>query len=121
MRVLQAGERVWLVLNDAANRIVYQIEYGPAVNHGTGETLMMYRVDHWVLQRDRRWPLGFYDELAQATKACELSLGMPSFVSPVTAPDGSIVTPAEQQQRWLTGRDPRTGAPRPPAAATAGS
>ncbi len=30
MKTLQAGERVWLILNDAATKIEFQIEYGPA-------------------------------------------------------------------------------------------
>ena len=77
MHVLRPGERVWLVLDDAL-RIKFQIEYRLAVRQDTHESLMMYRVDHWVLQRDQRWPLGFYDELAGALDACALALGMPS-------------------------------------------
>lgn len=109
MRVLQAGERVWLVVADTGTRIHFAIEYGPAVHQRTHETLKMYRVDHWVLKRSERWPLGYYDELQQGIDACALSLGMPNFLTPVTAPDGSIVSPAEQKARWQAGRDPRTG------------
>lgn len=109
VKILQAGERVWLILNDAANRIEFQIEYGPAVRSDTHETLMMYRVDHWVLKRSDRWPLGYYDELRQAIDACALALGMPNFLTPATAPDGTIITPEEQRARWQAGRDPRTG------------
>ncbi len=109
MKKLQAGERVWLILNDAATKIEFQIEYGPAIRSDTHETLMMYRVDHWVLKRSVRWPLGYYDELRQALDACALALGMPNFLAPATAPDGTIVTPEEQRARWQAGLDPRTG------------
>ncbi|RDV44011.1 hypothetical protein DOE76_14855 [Leifsonia sp. ku-ls] len=112
MRVLRAGEKVWLVVDDVASRIHFVIEYGPAVNQRTHETLMKYRVDHWTLRRSDRWPLGFYDELRAATMACELAVEQPSFVSPVTAPDGTIVTADEQRARWHAGLDPRTGKPR---------
>lgn len=110
MRVLQAGERVWLVVADTGTRIHFVIEYVPAVHQRTHETLMMYRVDHFTIKRNERWPLGYYEKLQQATDACALSLGMPNFLSPVTAPDGTIVTPTEQKARWQAGRDPRTGA-----------
>ncbi|MBB2969246.1 MULTISPECIES: hypothetical protein [Leifsonia] len=109
MRVLQAGERVWLVVADAGTRIHFVIEYGPAVHQRTHETLMMYRVDHFTIKRAERWPLGYYDELQHAIDACALSLGMPNFLAPITAPDGSIVSPEEQKARWQVGRDPRTG------------
>jgi hypothetical protein len=109
MKVLQAGERVWFVLDDHATRIHFVIEYGPAVNQLTHETHIKYRVDHWVLRRDQRWPLGYYDELRQAKDACALALGMPTFYTAATAPDGSIVTPEEQRARWQAGLDPRTG------------
>jgi hypothetical protein len=66
------------------------------VNERTHET-MMYRVDHWVLRRADRWPLGFYDQLQQAKDACALALGMPSFLTPVTGPNGQFVTPDEQR------------------------
>lgn len=108
MHVLRPGEHVWLVLNDAL-KIRFQIEYRLAVRKNTHESLMMYRVDHWVLQREQRWPLGFYDELMPALDACALALGMPNFLTPATAPDGSIVTPEEQRSRWRAGLDPRTG------------
>ena len=98
-----------MVLDDSATRIRFQIEYRLAVNQITHESVMMYRIDHWTLRREDRWPLGFYDELQQALDACEMALGMPSFVAPVTAPDGSIVTPEEQRDRWRAGLDPRTG------------
>lgn len=110
MRVLQAGERVWLVVADTGTRIHFVIEYGPAVHQRTHETLMMYRVDHFTVKRAERWPLGFYDELQHAIDACALSLGMPNFLTPVTSPDGSIVSPEEQKARWKAGQDPRTGA-----------
>lgn len=109
MRVLRAGEKVWLVIDDAAIRIHFVIEYGPAVNQRTHETLMKYRVDHWVLKRSDRWPLGFYDELRSATRACELAIEEQAFISPATAPDGSIITADEQKARWRAGLDPRTG------------
>lgn len=109
VKVLQVGEQVWLVLNDAANRIHFQIEYGPATRSDTHETLMVYRVDHWVLKRSDRWPLGYYDELRQAVDGCALALGMPNFLTPATAPDGTIITPQEQRSRWQAGLDPRTG------------
>lgn len=109
MRILQAGERVWLVVADAGTRIHFVIEYGPAVHERTHETLMMYRVDHFTIKRAERWPLGYYEELGQAVDACAFSLGMPNFLTPVTSPDGSIVTPEEQKARWKAGRDPRTG------------
>jgi len=108
MRVLQAGERVWLVIADSGTRIHFVIEYGPAVHQRTHETLMMYRVDHFTIKRAERWPLGFYDELRQALDACALSLGMPNFLTLIRAPDGSVVAPAEQKLRWQAGRDPRT-------------
>lgn len=87
------------------------IEYRPAVHQRTLETLMMYRVDHFTVKRADRWPLGFYGELQMAIDGCALSLGMPNFLTPVTAPDGSIVTSAEQKVRWQAGQDPRSGAP----------
>ncbi|GAA0431207.1 hypothetical protein GCM10009543_28560 [Leifsonia naganoensis] len=46
-----------------------------------------------------------------AVDACALSLGMPNFLIPVTAPNGSIATPTEQKARWQAGLDPRTGLP----------
>ncbi len=109
MKTLHAGEKVWLVLDDAVNRIEFQIEYAPATRSATHETLMMYRVDHWVLKRSDRWPLGYYDELRTALDACALALGMPNFLAPATAPDGTIITPEEQRERWRAGLDPRTG------------
>jgi hypothetical protein len=109
MHVLRPGEKVWLVLDDAL-----QIEYRLAVRQDTHESLMMYRVDHWVLQREQRWPLGFYEELNQALDACGVTLGMPTFLTPATAPDGTIVTPEEQRARWRAGLDPRTGRSRRP-------
>ncbi|SDL92969.1 hypothetical protein [Microbacterium azadirachtae] len=112
VRVLQAGERVWLVLEERPLRIRFVIEYGPAVNQRTHETLMMYRVDHFTVKRYDRWPLGFYEELRKATDACARALGVPSLLTPERAPDGSVVTPAEQRQRWQAGLDPRTGLPR---------
>ena len=60
-------------------------------------------------KRDDRWPLGYYDQLRQALDACALALGMPNFLAPVTAPDGTIITPEEQRERWRAGLDPRTG------------
>lgn len=78
---------------------------------------MMYRADHWVLKREQRRPLGFYDELNQALDACAMALEMPNFITPATAPDGSIVTPAEQRARWRAGLDPRSGKPLTAAAA----
>jgi hypothetical protein len=113
VKVLQAGEKVWLVLAEEPLRIRFVIEYAPAVHQVTGETLMMYRVDHWVLKRADRWPLGFYKLLQQAIDAAARDLGMPTFLTPVTAPDGTIVTPAEQRARWQAGLDPRTGQPAP--------
>jgi len=59
------GESDWLVLDDAIQPR-FLIHHGPAVNKLTGETLMMYRVDHWVLKRADRWPLGYYETLATA-------------------------------------------------------
>jgi len=73
---------------------------------------MRYRVDHWVLQKERRWPLGYYESLQDAIDACAATLGMPEFRTPATGPDGTILTPAEQKARWLAGQDPRTGQPR---------
>lgn len=87
----------------------FLIHYGPAVHKLTHETLMMYRVDHWVLKRVDRWPLGYYETLATAQAAAESELGVPKFVAPVTDPQGQIVTPEEQRQRWAAGLDPRTG------------
>lgn len=113
MRVLQAGERVWLVIADTGTRIHFVIEYGPAVHQRTHETLMMYRVDHFTIKRGERWPLGYYDELQQAVDACALSMGMPNFLTPITSSDGFIVTPAEQKARWIAGQDPRSGRPVP--------
>lgn len=56
MGVLQAGERVWLVVADTGTRIHFVIEYGPVVHQRTHETLMMYRVDHSVIRRPSgRW------------------------------------------------------------------
>lgn len=110
MKVLQAGENDWLVVADAGTRIHFVIEYGPAVHQRTHETFMMYRVDHFTIKRSERWPLGFYDALQSALDACALSLGMPNFLTPVTAPDGSIVSPEEQKARWKAAQDPRTGA-----------
>lgn len=109
MRVLQAGERVWLVVADSGTRIHFVIEYGPAVHRRTHETLMMCRVDHFTVKRADRWPLGFYNELQQAVDGAAFSLGMPNFLTAVTAPDGTIVTPGERRVRWQTERDPRTG------------
>ena len=111
MRVLQAGERVWLVVADTGTRIRFVIEYGPAVHQRAHETLMMYRVDHLTIKRSERWPLGYYGELREAVDACALSLGMPNFLTPITAPDGSIVSPEEQKSRWRSGLDPRSGKP----------
>lgn len=112
MKVLRVGEKVWLVVDDVASRIHFVIEYGPAVNKLTRETLMMYRVDHWVLKRTDRWPLGYYETIAEAQNAVEGELGVPKFLVPVTDPGGQIVTPEEQHQRWAAGLDPRTGTPR---------
>lgn len=105
------GESDWLVLDDAI-RPRFLIHHGPAVNAITHETLMMYRVDHWVLKRADRWLLGYYETLAEAQGAAEGELGVPKFLAPVTDPQGQIVTPEEQRQRWAAGLDPRSGRPR---------
>lgn len=105
------GENDWLVLDDAIQPC-FLIHHGPAVNKLTRETLMMYRVDHWVLKRADRWPLGYYETLAEAQLAAESTLGTPKFLAPVTDHGGRIVTPQEQRERWEAGLDPRTGMPR---------
>ncbi|MFF1879515.1 hypothetical protein [Leifsonia sp. NPDC058230] len=108
MRVMTQGERVWLVLDDGL-QIRYQIECWLAAQQDTHESLMMYRVDHWALNRAQRWPLGFYDELSPALDACALALGMPNFLTSVTASDGTIITPEEQRATWRACSDPRAG------------
>lgn len=47
------------VVDDGTSRIHFVIEYGPAVNQCTRETLMKHRVDHRTLRRTDRWPLGY--------------------------------------------------------------
>jgi hypothetical protein len=108
MRSIHVGVTDWLVIDDGANPR-FLIHYGPAVYEATRETLMMYRVDHWVLERERRWPLGYYETLAEATEACEASIGGRKFVAPAIDPQGRVVTIEEQQRSWDEGRDPRTG------------
>lgn len=78
----------------------------------THETLMIYRVDYFTIGRSDRWPLGFYEELRHATDACATALGTPSFLTPERSSDGTVVTPAEQRQRWHAGLDPHPGFPR---------
>ena len=119
MRVVQVGERVWVVLDELATRVFFVIEYAPAVHRERHETHMLYRVDHWVLQRHKRWPLGFFEELRQAVAACERELTKPGFAAPVVAPDGTVVPPDVQQSRWQAGLDPRTGQSRPSTTAGA--
>jgi len=67
-KLIHVGVDDWLVLSRAAEP-KYLIHYGPAVHKVTGETLMRYRVDHFVLERQKRWPLGFYETLEDATDA----------------------------------------------------
>jgi hypothetical protein len=67
-KTIHVGVDDWLVL-DVIAEPRFLIHYGPAVHKVTGETLMRYRVDHFVLERAKRWPLGFYDTLAEATDA----------------------------------------------------
>jgi hypothetical protein len=112
MKTIRVGENDWLVLDDAIEPR-FLIHHGPAVNSATRETLMMYRVDHWVLKRSDRWQLGYYETLADAQLAAEGTLGTPTFLVPVTDPHGQIITPQEQRERWQAGLDPRTGSPRP--------
>ncbi|MFJ8896583.1 hypothetical protein ACIRCZ_18515 [Leifsonia sp. NPDC102414] len=109
--MLRPGETVWLVLDDAL-QIRFQIEYRLAVRPDTHESLMMYRVDHWVLKREQRWPLGYYDELNQAIDACATALGMPNFITPATAPDGSIVTRPSSAPAGVQGWTRAAGNPR---------
>ncbi|QJA00357.1 hypothetical protein [Leifsonia sp. PS1209] len=111
MKTIQVALQQWLVVDDVV-KPRFLISVVPAVHRETGETLMRYRVDHWVLQREQRWQLGYYELLQEAIDACAEKLGMPEFRAPMTAPDGTIVTPAEQRARWLTGTDPRSGQPR---------
>lgn len=66
--VIRVGVADWLVV-DAAVRPRYLIHYGPAVHKVTGETLMRYRVDHWVLEREKRWQVGFFETLREAEEA----------------------------------------------------
>ena len=54
VRVLRVGVDDWLVV-DAALNVRYLIHYGPAVNQVTHETLIMYQVINWVLERQDRW------------------------------------------------------------------
>ena len=108
VKTIRVGESDWLVLDDAIQPR-FLIHHGPTVNKITRETLMMYRVDHWVLKRSDRWPLGYYETLADAQLAAESTLGAPKFLAPVTDPHGQIVTPEEQRERWQAGLDPRTG------------
>ena len=113
VKTIQVALQQWLVVDDVV-KPRFLISVVPAVHKVTGETMMRYRVDHWVLQRERRWPLGYYELLQDAIDACAAKLGMPDFRAPATGPDGRIVTPVEQRERWMAGLDPRTGRPRPP-------
>lgn len=80
---IHVGVDDWLVLDIHADPR-FLIHYGPAVHKGTGETLMRYRVDHWVLERSRRWALGFYETLCEATDAAVAEILKPSPTVPGT-------------------------------------
>lgn len=54
MRVLQAGERVWLVVADTGTRIHFMIACGQAVTQRTHEALMKQRIDHFTIKRAGR-------------------------------------------------------------------
>jgi len=64
-RTIQVALQQWLVIDDVVTPRCL-ISVVSAVHTVTGETLVRYRVDRWVLQRERRWPLGYYELLQEA-------------------------------------------------------
>lgn len=47
MRIIQVATTDWLVI-DEVFRPRHLIHYGPAVNHATGETHLIYRITKWA-------------------------------------------------------------------------
>lgn len=62
-----------------------------------------------MLKRGQPVAAGLLRRAAQALDPCALAFSMPNFFTPVTAPDGAILTPEEQRERWRASVDPRTG------------
>lgn len=87
-KVIHVGVDDWLVLDTTAEPR-YLIHYGPAVHRVTGETLMRYRVDHWTLERKRRWQLGYYETLSEARDAAIDELTRPTDPKPQDGPPGA--------------------------------
>lgn len=103
----------WLVLEGSKPRFV--IHYGAAVHRETGETLMMYRLDAWVLERRRRWTVGWHEHLDDAIADARERIEWPEPVTPLVGggeEHGSCVPVSVQRERWAAGLDPRTGLPR---------
>jgi hypothetical protein len=108
VHVVRVSENCWLTLSESIEP-AYMIIYGPAVHRSTGETHLIYKIVRHNLRKDDRWTVGWAETLAEAVEVCRRRLETPLFVAPARAPDGDVVTQDEQRERWVTGRDPRTG------------
>ncbi len=111
--VMQVETSTWLVA--AASQPRFLIHYVAAVNQRTHETLMMYRLDAWVLERRRRWTVGWHERLDDAIADARERIENPEPVTPLVGggeEHGSCVPVSVQRERWAAGLDPRTGLPR---------
>lgn len=99
---------MWLVLDDV-HRPRFLIVLGPAINRRTGETHILYRIDHHQLRRTDRRPLAWLETYQEAVDWCRTTLETPELNAPRAAGHGSAVTVEVQRQRWAEGLDPATG------------
>lgn len=86
-KLIQVGETDWLLL-DVYAEPTYLIHYGAAVHQVTHETLMRYRVDRFNVCRQDRWPIGFYETLAEAEAAAVVEV-----LKPPPVPRGTVRYP----------------------------
>ncbi len=78
IQTIQVETTWWLILDGSRPRFV--VHYGAAVNRVTGETLMMYRLDAWTLERRDRWTVGHYERLEDAVEVARERLDAPPVV-----------------------------------------
>lgn len=95
MRVLRVGIDDWLVL-DSVFTIRYLVHHGPAVNRITHETVLLYRIDNWTLERKDRWVIGYRETLRDALDACLAHIDTPRLHDDIhdQAPNGNGSPPA---------------------------
>lgn len=106
------GRDTHLVVDDVY-RPRYLIAQRPQVLRATGETLVVWVVALFAVERRHRRAVAWCQTLRDAEAWCRAELETPDLATPKTSGlYGSAVPPGLQQERWTRGLDPLTGAPR---------